>query len=830
MTNTAKQHFEAELGRLRETFASLGRPETVLRERSSLVDLSVVSTFAETLASVSPGGLALLAVGGYGRRELFPYSDIDLLLLTRRGIEEAEQKAALSEFLKRLWDAGLRLGHSVRTVEECCAFIDGNLELTVSLLDERLLAGDPVLYSSFRERFSKFLGAERNELGRRIAKMARARHAKFHYTIYRLEPDIKEHPGGLRDVHTLNWLMKVSGGEAPRNGVAAAAEFLHQVRCFLHFRAGRDSNAFSFEAQDELAEAAFATWKDPADWMRTFYRHARTASRSLMHEMEAQEARERSLLANFRDWRSRLSNSDFTVARDRVYLRNVSALPQSPALALGAFEFHARHGIPLAGETEMRLESALPGLRPKLAQAESPFAWLRRFVDLPHAPAAMRPLQDTGYLAALIPAWAHVEHLVVRDFYHQYTVDEHTFVTLDVLAGLRSETTDAVRRFASLLEESAEDAWMLRFALLFHDIGKGTGGEHSAKSVRVAEETLQAWGCPDAARATILFLIQHHLDLSSILQARDLGDPATARDAATRVHTIERLRLLTLLTYADISAVNPTAMNPWRMEQLWRLYRVTSRELTRALGEERIGSEAQQAFGQVSPEMSRFLEGLPTRYLWTHTPGDATAHFELFRTAQAKDVALDISRREGVFQLTFVASDRPFLFASIAGALASFGLNILKAEAFANQQHWVLDSFVFSDPTRNLELNPSELDRLRLLLRRVILGEVRAEDLLKHRAARPAPARRAMVATSVSCDPEAASTLTAIEVVTQDRPGLLYSLASAISRAGCNIEVVLVDTEAHKAIDVFHVTKSGKKLEPAAEKALCQAMREACQS
>jgi [protein-PII] uridylyltransferase len=287
--------------------------------------------------------------------------------------------------------------------------------------------------------------------------------------------------------------------------------------------------------------------------------------------------------------------------------------------------------------------------------------------------------------------------------------------------------------------------------------------------------------------------------------------------------TIERLRLLTLMTWADISAVHPGAMSQWRAEQLWRLFQATAREFTRELVDDRLEDD-------IGGELGEFLQGLPTRYQWTHSRAEAEAHLELAKLSRDKGSGIFVERREGVWKAVVVTADRPFLFATLAGTLASFGLNILHAEAFANRRGLVVDTFTFSDPMRSLELNPAEADRLRQTMRKAAKGEMRAEDLLKRRPANPAPSRRAEVVPSVDADDESSSTSTVYAVAAQDRPGLLHALASAISRAGCNIEVVLVDTQAHRAFDVFHVTRSGRKLTGFERETLRRALLDACRS
>jgi [protein-PII] uridylyltransferase len=308
------------------------------------------------------------------------------------------------------------------------------------------------------------------------------------------------------------------------------------------------------------------------------------------------------------------------------------------------------------------------------------------------------------------------------------------------------------------------------------------------------------------------------------MNTRDLDEPSTGSFLAERCGTVERLKDLALLTYADISAVNPSAMTPWRLEQLWRLYLVAHDELTRELDTERI--EVPPAF---SPEMTGFLAGFPARYLRTHSEEDVQAHSVLYERARSLGVAVEVRKRNGTYSLIVAAQDRPFLLASIAGVLASFGMNILKAEAFGNRRGMILDTFAFEDPSHTLDLNPTEIERLRLTTERVVLGKSEVKHLLQDRPKAP-PTRRSRIRPSVSFNSEASVSATLIEVVAQDRPGLLYDLASAISSAGCNIEVVLIDTEAHKALDVFYVTAEGKKLAAGLQATLSENLLKACRA
>jgi [protein-PII] uridylyltransferase len=765
-----------------------GAREELLR-RSDDVDRIVTTAFQEIRPPVT-----VVAVGGYGRRELFPCSDVDLLLLNAAPDETKEQREAISEFLKALWDAGLRVSQSVHTVEDCLELHQGNLELTISVLDHRFLCGDRARHGRLDAELPKFLHRERAVLMDQLCRMTRARRNKFADTIYHLEPNVKEHPGALRDLHVIRWLTVLR--EAPADYVPeTAAAFLYSVRLFVHRAMGRDANLLSFDLQETISA-------EPAAWMREYYRGAREIWRAANQAMEASERRDLGLFSQFRDWRGRVSNSEFTVSRERVLLREPLELERDPEYPVRLMQFLARHELRLARETESRITAALGGM---WLDRQPSWPSLRALLALPHAATALRVMHSTGLLTRLIPEWTHIDCLVTRDFYHQYTVDEHTLVTLESLEELRDSKDSERQKFRTLLHETA--SWeVLRLALLLHDIGKGGGtGEHTGESLRLATAVMERLGVPQSERETALFLIAHHLDLSGIMNSRDLNDPGTARYMAERIGTVERLRMLTLLTWADISAVNPTAMTPWRLEQLWLTYLAGYDEFTRELQTSRISRP------HFTAEVSDFLEGFPTRYLNTHSDDDIRAHYVLWSENKAAGLAIALERSEGTWRMTVITSDRPFLLASLSGTLAAFGLNILKAEAFANSQSIALDTFAFSDPHRTLELNASEADRLRDTVRRVITGKVDVRKLLSGRR-KPSITTGAHIPSSVAFNNEASSTSSLIEIVAEDRPGLLYDLTQVLSSAGLNIEVVLIDTEAHKAMDVFYVTFEGAQV------------------
>ncbi len=752
-----------------------------------------------------------VAAGGYGRLELFPFSDVDLLLLVD-GAPDKATRERISTQVSTLWDAGLRASQSVHTVEECCQINEGNLELTISLLDRRRVWGDEPRYRRLEERFTRFLAAERAGIVRHLCAMTRARHEKFGGTIYHLEPNIKEAPGGLRDLHVLHWLQRLDAGGG--ESLSEAREFLYCVRRKLHTRSGRDNNLLDFEAQDALAADAGL---ETGAWMRDYYVHARSIFRAARRAIEQAEEAGAGLFSQFRARRGRLSTAEFTVSRDRVLLREPGLFQTDAGAVIRLLEFIARHDLTLAPDTERRLAEALPEGRP------TTYTWaeLRAVLALPGFAAATRALHEAGLMTALLPEWKRIDALVARDFHHRYTVDEHTLTALECLAALPRATDATRQRFARMLKES-EDPASLRLALLLHDLGKGGGkGGHADESVRIAQVVLDRLRVPNSVRETVLYLVAHHLDMSDFLQSRDLEDPATARAAAQNTGSLERLRLLTLLTYADISAVNPGAMSPWRLNQLWRLYVVTHNELTRELDSDRIHASPG------GPAMALFLEGMPTRYVRIHTGDEIAAHLTLAHQGALSGAAASVTRENGYYRASVVAPDRPGLFADLSGALAGFGLNILGAEAFANAAGLGLDIFTFSDPHGTLDLNPPELVRLIGTLERAALAQADITAMLRHRP-KPKALPRPAVPPVVSFNDDVSERSTLVEIAAADRPGLLHDLARAIASVGLNIEVVLVNTEAARAFDVFYVSHGKARLSEQMREALRERLIEAC--
>jgi [protein-PII] uridylyltransferase len=838
-----------ESARIARDFAVTGDGRAAVAERTRLIEDILKRLWLDLVSAddTGPRDFTLVATGGFGRGWLFPFSDIDLLFLyaDRRG-EEAH-KEAIRRFSQELWDLKLKLSPASRTLAECDRFDPNNTEFTISLLDCRYLAGDRELFGRLHDKvIPKLVMREAKPLLQGLAEVTRERHGKFGQTVFHLEPNVKETPGGLRDYNVACWLALVSAmgklGDWPyasslrapvRKQLDAALEFLMATRCFLHFRHGRDDNALSWEAQDEAAArkigASDAAELSAADWMRIYFGHARAVQRTVTQLQEEIPEAWSSLRRQFQGWRSRPSSPDFSVVDGLIFLQQSSSL-RDPEMLLRLFHFMAHHGLKLSATTEHRIEQELPALAVTPPRGAELWLYLQETLLQPHAAEALRAMHSMRLLTLLLPELKPIDSLVVRDFYHRFTVDEHSILAIESLHRLKESKSEWDRRYAELLGE-LEDPELLYLALLLHDTGKGVpGGNHVEASLEIAGRCLDRLDVDAEERAMVLFLIGSHLEMSAQLR-RDIFNPETVAAFADKVGTPERLKMLCLLTYADIKAVNPEALTPWKAENVWQLYIGAANYLNRS-ADQRVhdaNGEKLARLRSLAPVMSakfkEFLEGFPQRYLRVHSAEEVMRHMEMAEEFGHDPVQVELKRGRHWYELTLVTKDRASLFATLTGVLAAWGMNIVKAHAFSNQAGTVVDTLYFTDRFRTLELNMSEWERFKQSVAAVLAGAADLDKMLRDRQRSEKSARvKVVVETRIDFDDECSSTSTLLQVIAQDRPRLLHRISSCLSHQKCNIEIALIDTEGQMAIDTFYLTSEGKKLSAEMQKKVEKAL------
>jgi [protein-PII] uridylyltransferase len=850
---TTQDLFKAESEKIRARFEESRDGQAAVRGRSDLIDKLTTQLWDSHLESMKGmEEVCVVALGGYGRQTLFPCSDVDLLFLSASSPSEHAQNQIRSH-CQALWDLHLRVSPSTRTMDDCSKLHRDNLEFNISLLDCRYLCGDRGLFARLREQIiPKMVARDATELMQRLADLTRERHKKYGQTIFHLEPNIKDCPGGMRDYQVAYWLTLVSELEKTgawptenvlpatlRKDCSAALDFLSAVRCFLHYRQGRDLNGLTYELQSEAAAAGIGSATGapttPSEWMRGYFRHARAIYRLTVLLDEVPQARS-GLYRFFESRKSRLSNADFSVVDGRVFLRQLSSV-EDPSVLFSLFEFVARHGLKLSAETERCVEAAVPSMQHKANQYSELWAQLRRILILPHAGAALRAMHRTGLLVQFFSEFGAIDSLVIRDYYHRYTVDEHSFVAIENLHALHAPGDDLQRRFRDALD-GVEKPELLLLALLLHDVGKGVEKpNHVEGSLQAAEKIFQRLRLEIDDQETVRFLIASHLRMSATATGRDIFDPKVVQQFCDSVGTTERLKMLTLLTYADIKAVNPEALTPWKAEIIWQLYAASSNHLSRTIDDQRVDAQTSNeehikrivsaAPADVdSTRLISFLEGFPKRYLLTHAADEIVSHYRMHQNWDGVEPQIDLLKQNGYYQIVLLTLDRPALFARVAGTLSSWGMNILKAEAFSNKAGTVLDTFRFVDLFRTLDMNPTEKARLKRSVADSVSGEIDVREMMETKFKPTAKLPKVKIQPSIHIDDKCSSHSTVVEITTQDRPGLLYDISADLAELGCNIEVAIIDTQGQSVIDVFYVTRGAGKLDAALQDRMRDALRQ----
>ena len=869
--------------------------QDVVRAISALTDGIVTELFgsicAEAGATEPP--LALVATGGYGRRELSPRSDIDMLaLLPNDGSAHRAQADQIAEkFHRALWDAGLEAGYAARTLDQCVQLAREDHTIRTAMLDGRLVVGDAQLFKGLERATVTELEARRVEefIAEKFEEYTERR-KRYGGSVWLLEPHLKQGKGGLRDLQAALWIArvrhKVAGlGEAGERGLLPAREvaatrvardLIWRFRNELHYSTSRRDDRLTFDNQRKLAQqlgysddpcGELGVEKLMRDAFLALLEVAR-ASDALIDRCAVEDAPVPRPFLGRRAPKPSPIDAAFQIWNGRVTVNDRDVFARRPADLIRLYAVAETRALPVYSYARDLLVQELQRLGPQLASdREAHFEFWQLLIRDGSDGSALLPLHELGVIGALFPEVERLRARAQHSLYHVYTVDTHTVFALHRLMRLRAGAlveeaassspegrnapgTDSepdLTRIARALQRPL----VLMLGLLFHDLGKGLGPDHSARGGELVRAYAQRISLDPADARDVEWLVLAHLRMSMISQRRDLEDAALVESFAREVETAERLDMLYLLTYVDMASVSPENWTKWKSHLLRTLYEKTRAALlsTGSVHAQSVEQRRERLAGRVAPLageqvalVADFVKALPERYLTIARPETAARHLKLWAVARKAGFAGELHRSEvGEADLTLLAYDRPGLLALFSAALAANGIDILGAEVNSLEGGIALDTFVVREAGGNGAPAQTRWDAARGDLLRLLSGAEDPHQLVQKRLRRAswASSGAPSVETKVRVDDVSSAAMTILDVTAQDRPGLLHTIADALHRAGVSIEVARIATEGNRATDAFYLRdvssarspgSSGKISDPSRRDAVVGAVQAAIAS
>ena len=798
--------------------------------------LEIVTTRMHPLAAPTQGErLSLLAVGGYGRGEMAPFSDVDLLFLTPYKVT-AWSESVIESMLYVLWDLHLKIGHASRTVTECIRLARQDQTIRTALLEHRYLAGDRALAGELGKRLKKelFEATAAEFIEAKLAERSE-RHRKQGGQRYMVEPNVKEGKGGLRDLQSLIWIHKYVYGvdnmavlverkvftEDEMARMRAAEKFLMAVRCQLHLIAGRASDQLSFDMQVEVANrlgyADKGGRRAVEHFMQEYFRHATAVgemTRIFLTSLEARDIKNEPRLVGL--WKRRKAvRSGFAVVNNRLTFERPKSAFTHKLNILRIFEEALRTGYLIHPDIMREIAANLQIIDDEMrGDPEAARIFFDMLLKHGNPERGLRRMNELGVLGAYIPEFQAIVAMMQFNMYHSYTVDEHTIQCISNLAQIeRGELVEELPIASGILKEGVNRK-VLYTALLVHDLGKGRDEDHSVLGARLARSVAPRLGLKPKECETVEWLVRYHLLMSDMAQKRDISDPRTARDFAKAVKTRERLDLLTVLTVCDIRGVGPNTWNNWKavlLRNLHALTRIALKDGLEALNVEAREAEARKSLRallkgwdakSVRDELARhypaYWQGLPTE---VHT-----VFARLLRDIGKDEIRIDLLPDEDrdATRICFALDDHPGIFSRLAGSLAIVGANVVDARTYTSRDGHATAVFWVQDRDGR-PYEASRLPRLQAMIQRILKGEVLAREALADRDKIKKRERPFEVPTSISFDNEGSEIHTIIEVDTRDRPGLLYDLTRTLAENNVYIASAVIATYGAQVVDTFYV-------------------------
>lgn len=828
--------------KLLELHRSGGSGRQVVEARTDLIDRMIQDLFhycSLDLEDVGENGpCCIVAIGGYGRGELNPLSDIDLMFYFG-GQDETFTKVLSERMLYLLWDLSLDVGYSVRTQKDCLEQMDRDVTVRTAMIDARYLAGDTLLWEEFENRvMPQILG--KNSRGFIQAKLdeQETRRKKYGSSVYLLEPNIKEGEGGLRDIQTALWVAQVKfKARTPRDLVVKgiltekqyeeieqAFDYLWHIRNELHFLSGRKNEQLYFDIQEKIADFLGFQSSGKAQaveqFMQDYYAKASRFEAGTARLIE-QVVRREDFLTTTKAFLSRRRVAEgFAVQRGELHLTEPELFSQRPEAMMEAFELAQRHDVHLSMEVKDAIRASRPLVNDKVRRS-------REMVDTffnilkyrKRMGEALRQMNYLRFLGRFIPEFKRIFCLVQHDVYHTYTVDAHSIFAVEELEKLWNGDYAKPYPLLTQLAQDVEKGELLVLAVLFHDIGKGEGKNHSQRGMEMMPTISRRLGLNKEDSERLAFLVEHHLQMAHIAQRRDLHDPKLIDDFAQLMGMSENLKMLYLLTFADIRAVGPDVWTDWKAGLLEELYISTYEHMEKGgfaqeARSERVRNRKRKVLEMLREEypekaIQRLLRGFGPRYLLVCPKAEISRHLRLMLERGEKPLAMEVEHNaeRGYTGLTITTLDHPGLISQITGVLAAHGINILGAQIYTNTNGEILDTLQVTAPGMESAKGGKRWEKVEADLESVVEGRVRVADLVRKRqqpdfmTKRPKPRRanRVVVDNSISRD------YTVIDIFAHDRIGLLYQITRTLTDLGLYIDISKISTKVDQAADTFYV-------------------------
>ena len=819
----------------------------VVRANAYLIDQMIRVIYDFALARVYPAAnpttgelLSITATGGYGRGELAPFSDIDLMfLLPYKLTPHSEQ--VIEYILYTLWDLGLKVGHATRSIDEAIRLARDDITIRTSLLEVRWIWGDENMFQEFKRRYFDDLAAGTGPAFVEAKLVERdARHDRMGDTRYVLEPNIKEGKGGLRDLHTLFWITKYlyrvnDMKELQALGVLTARDvrlfikaedFLWTVRCHLHYLSKRAEERLTFNVQSDISDrmgyASRAGVKGVERFMKHYFLIAKDVgdiTRILCAVLEDQhkKRRQRFRLPSF-GFRKR-EIEGYVLDGDRLTVEGKDAFKKAPVKLLQLFQLAQQHKLDVHPNALRLVTENLKLIDRKLQN--DPEA-NRLFIDMltgPDPEVTLTRLNEAGVFGRFVPDFGRVVAQMQYDMYHVYTVDEHTIRAIGILKGIETGRLKQDHPVACAVIGEVQSLRALYVSVLLHDIAKGRGGNHSEIGADIALELCPRFGLNEWETETVSWLVRYHLLMSNTAFKRDIFNPKTVTDFTAVVQSPERLRLLNILTVADIRAVGPGVWNAWKAGLVRELYYRAQEEMTGGIAIERRGERVEQAKAGLKEKLAgwsaadidaHFARGHPDYWL-TFDADTLKYHAEIVRDAETKKLKLHIETRvdpeRDVTEIIIYAPDHPGLFAKIAGALALSGASVVDAKIMTLANSMALDTFWIQDVTGHVFAAGDRLKRLCKRVEDALMGRFNTGREIEAVQKKALPSRTKVfkVPPRVLIDNKASNQHTVIEINGRDRLGLLHDLTTALTASGLQISSAHIATFGERVVDVFYV-------------------------